>query len=286
MIRIDEYLVHIAGPLRRRPALPATVFTYGTVLRLFEKWLGARPVTRETAQEWLTYLASDHKATYVTKVAVCVQSYLQWALQDKEVYLEYRRGLQLTPPKFYYSVDDIERFLANLTGAPLCCATLEFDSGARAGALLTLRVAYHDPVTNRTASDLHLADDPPLIDIYLKGGKRGQARLTVRGVDAITQWLAESVVGRRRSPPEERALLFLDWTYRDIYDAYKKAAGRAGIPFHGTHTLRHSFVRHQLGAGADLKDVSQAIHHKNINTTAQIYAPLTMPDLSKRLKGW
>lgn len=70
--------------------------------------------------------------------------------------------------------------------------------------------------------------------------------------------------------PEGRPLDSVNVTH-DLADAL----ARAGLPRQRFHDLRHAFATLQLEAGADLFDVSRALGHTNIATTADIYAHWT-----------
>jgi integrase len=49
----------------------------------------------------------------------------------------------------------------------------------------------------------------------------------------------------------------------------------AGLPRQRFHDLRHAFATLQLEAGADLFEVSRALGHASITTTANVYAHWT-----------
>ena len=53
------------------------------------------------------------------------------------------------------------------------------------------------------------------------------------------------------------------------------ALATAGLPRQRFHDLRHAFATLQLDAGADLFEVSRALGHASIATTANVYAHWT-----------
>lgn len=59
-----------------------------------------------------------------------------------------------------------------------------------------------------------------------------------------------------------------EWpTYRSIQHAYDKAFKAAGIPFSGTHILRHASLSEAQETGGDLKITQTLAGHSNIATT-------------------
>ena len=60
-------------------------------------------------------------------------------------------------------------------------------------------------------------------------------------------------------------------TRQGVWLILKEAADTAGLDSDVTpHTLRHSFARHKLGAGEDLRRVQELLGHANLSTT-QVY---------------
>ena len=55
----------------------------------------------------------------------------------------------------------------------------------------------------------------------------------------------------------------------------KDLLAAAGMPHQRFHDLRHAFATWQLSTGADLHDVSRALGHASITTTANVYAHVT-----------
>jgi integrase/recombinase XerD len=75
---------------------------------------------------------------------------------------------------------------------------------------------------------------------------------------------------------ESPAMLFLNHrgqklTRQGVWLILKEAADTAGLDGDVTpHTLRHSFAKHRLGAGEDLRRVQELLGHANLSTT-QVY---------------
>jgi integrase/recombinase XerD len=94
------------------------------------------------------------------------------------------------------------------------------------------------------------------------------------GLGALRDYLdqARPNLARESSPP----LLFLNHrghqlTRQGVWLILKEAAEAAGIGAEVTpHTLRHSFAKHLLGSGEDLRRVQELLGHANLSTT-QMY---------------
>jgi integrase/recombinase XerC len=104
-----------------------------------------------------------------------------------------------------------------------------------------------------------------------KGGKYRQIPLNADARRAITAYLAV-----RPASAEER--LFLGAGGRPlgpqgVADLVAKHARRAGLGEVTPHTLRHTFARRLLDAGASLVDVAALLGHEKIETTAVYTQP-------------
>lgn len=124
-------------------------------------------------------------------------------------------------------------------------------------------------------------------------GKGERSRRVPLGsaLDAIRRYVDEARLMLAAAP--EGDALFLNHrgkklTRQGVWLILKEAAETAGIMTEVTpHTLRHSFARHLVGQGADLRRVQQLLGHANLSTT-QVYrhpgvtngahAPLTKAD--------
>jgi len=117
-----------------------------------------------------------------------------------------------------------------------------------------------------------------------KGDRRRRIPLG-SALGSATDYLqrARPTLARESSPP----MLFLNHrgqklTRQGVWLIIKEAAEVAGIEGDVTpHTLRHSFAKHLLGTGEDLRRVQELLGHANLSTTQvyrQVSAPVTTQD--------
>jgi integrase/recombinase XerD len=106
-----------------------------------------------------------------------------------------------------------------------------------------------------------------------KADKRRHIPLGPAG-DPLTEYLQQGRPNFARD--DSPAVLFLNHrgqklTRQGVWLILKEAADLAGLDGDVTpHTLRHSFAKHKLGAGEDLRRVQELLGHANLSTT-QVY---------------
>lgn len=84
---------------------------------------------------------------------------------------------------------------------------------------------------------------------------------------------------RRVAPHDEP--IGPDFVRKTIRLAYE----RAGLPYTGSHLLRHTIARRLLAGGCSLKDVADVLRHRSLNTTL-IYAKLDSRNLRSVAMPW
>jgi integrase len=62
---------------------------------------------------------------------------------------------------------------------------------------------------------------------------------------------------------------------RNVTTDLQRALADAGLPRQRFHDLRHAFATLQLSSGAELYEVSRALGHASIGTTANVYGHFT-----------
>lgn len=91
---------------------------------------------------------------------------------------------------------------------------------------------------------------------------------------------ASRAVFVRRVAPCDRPL-GADCVRKTIRQAY----ARAGLPYTGSHLLRHTMASRLLASGSSLKEVADVLRHRSLNTTL-IYAKLDSRNLSAVALPW
>jgi site-specific recombinase XerD len=74
-------------------------------------------------------------------------------------------------------------------------------------------------------------------------------------------------------------------TNTTVRGAIRRAFERAGLPWSGTHILRHTAATRMVQGGASLKEVADVLGHRSIDTTL-IYTKVDLPQLSRIALPW
>lgn len=70
-----------------------------------------------------------------------------------------------------------------------------------------------------------------------------------------------------------------------VRKAIRQAYARAGLPYTGSHLLRHTMASRLLESGSSLKEVADVLRHRSLNTTL-IYAKLDSRNLASVALPW
>jgi len=70
-----------------------------------------------------------------------------------------------------------------------------------------------------------------------------------------------------------------------VRGAIRRAFGRAGLNYNGTHILRHTAATLMLQGGASIKAIADVLGHRSIDTTL-IYTKVDLPHLSQVALPW
>jgi len=70
-----------------------------------------------------------------------------------------------------------------------------------------------------------------------------------------------------------------------VRNTIRQAYARAGLPYTGSHLLRHTMANRLLAGGSSLKEVADVLRHRSLNTTL-IYAKLDSRNLVEVALPW
>ncbi len=272
---IDGFL----ADLQREGAAPKTLQSYRTHLLHFVGWFAestgeafapaaVTPTDLRDYRAALLTIANRAPATVNRRLAA-LRRFFRWAKAGKlvaELPTEGVRGVN-TPKRAPKSLPkrEADRLVrqAERAGDRRDLAVLELlrHTGIRVGELCALGLG--DVAIGERKGSLTVRSG--------KGGKYRQVPLNADARRALAAYLAV-----RPASAEER--LFLGAGARPlgpqgVADLVAKHARRAGLDEVTPHTLRHTFARRLLDAGASLVDVAALLGHEKIETTAVYTQP-------------
>lgn len=70
-----------------------------------------------------------------------------------------------------------------------------------------------------------------------------------------------------------------------VRGAIRRAFSQAGLPWTGSHILRHTIANQMVQSGVTLKEVADVLRHRDIDTT-QIYTKVNLPELKQVAMPW
>lgn len=214
------------------------------------------------AQAYVDMMKNEHKSpSTVCTHAHAIMRYFKW--KGKVVELECP-SITFGDPE-YLSLADVKRLIAACrTPLERAIVIVLFDTAIRINELLTLESEDIDR-------------DMGMITVTRKGGKRDAVNISERAMGALDEWISA-----RKSKTTH---VFDNMRYWDAWNMVKQIGIRAGLKVH-PHMLRHSRAIHMLMNGAKLHDVQQALGHRSITTTADIYGRFKAIDLKDRIPAW
>lgn len=209
-----------------------------------------------------------------------------------------------------FSVEEVKRLLACMTGKDFLIAGLLYGAGLRLMELARLRVKDVDmdlntltvrsgkgdkdrttilPATVKDQLKNHLIEAKSLHESDLSRGY-GEVHLpdalSRKYPNAGKEWAWQYVFPANNLSVDPRSGRVARHHISDsaIQEVIKKAIRKAGIPKHASvHTLRHSFATHLLMNGVNIREVQELLGHKNVETT-MIYTHV-LRDMSKAPKS-
>jgi integrase/recombinase XerD len=257
-----------------------TIAAYLNDLTQFGVFLQARPgeaisepgaCTAEVLREYLGDLQRRGyaSATVARKVAA-VKSFFHYLIAQRVVIADPTLGLE-TPKiekRLPRSLTPAE--IDRLLGAPSQAAG---PKALRDRALLELLYATGMRVSELVLLELDDLDlDRGTVNCRGKSGKHRVIPIrSASVVAALRDYLLRSRPGLAKE--SDQAALFLNHrgeklTRQGLWLIIKAYAEAAGISAEVTpHTLRHSFAKHLLGSGAELRQLQELLGHANLSTT-------------------
>lgn len=232
---------------------------------------GLLRLTSDEAHLWIRMLEAKRSASTVTvylAAARALMAALRWAGAIKEdVFLDTRPGRNPTAPwerRHPYSESDFAKLLEYADVQDRVLLLL----GGHAG----LRVAES---TALVWTDIDTGAQRLTVQ-HGKGGKQRRVTLSRRLITALEEW-------RPLAPANQPRIL--PYTTTRARQRLKVLAEKAGVPYLGTHALRHTAGTRLYKATRNLEDVARHLGHSNLETT-RIYAKWDDQHLKDVVDEW
>lgn len=283
-IAIDTWLVPTLGTYRLEALQPLVV----------QDWLNSQ--TRHGAREKIVI------------ARVVLSQACKWAMKCRLVTYNAvsLTELQAPPgaPVVPLTQDDVDRLVATLSTYRLgVVVIMALALGLRIGEVLGLRWADVDLKTGvvrvrQQLQEQDIVDDADadlprrtrcvLVPLKTAKSRRDLTMGTIART-AMQRWRATQQADRLRvgtTWTNADGLVFTTPTGQPVRpesvrkQTFRPALAAAGLSRCRFHTLRHTFTTLLLDSGAQLVDVSQALGHKDITTTANIYKHFTKEQAS------
>lgn len=280
----DEF----AGYARQHGELqPSTVEVYLRWLDIFMRFLERRRVRTirrlglADIDAFFAQQGARMSPRSLYNVRAALRSFLKWLYVTGELSMDLSCDLP-RPPRFsadrrpkYLPWAKVEELLAGIERSTL--------AGKRDYAILTL-LACHG-LRAGEAAKLRVQDiDFNEGSFFLRSRKDGRcARLPLspRAKEALEDYLRLRGSGPcaevfLNAPPPPRALAAA--SIGDIARAHLRRRFPSGLPFYGSHVLRHSFAKCLLDRGARLTDLGLILGHRSLRSTL-VYARIATEEL-------
>jgi site-specific recombinase XerD len=275
MTQIDEY---VAG-LALEEAAAKTIANYRSDLSLFARWFretageefSAVAVTPTDLRDYRSFLQTTKRAAPATinRHLAALKRFFRfaqakgWVREDPTAVVKGVRQVQVSPKAL--AKKEVDRLMRQV----------ERDGSKRDLAILA--VLRHTGLRVSELTDLRLSDaslSERKGELVVRSGKGGTYRAVPLNLDARRALTAYRSV----RPQTVDTHLFVGQhgsglTPRSVEKLVAKYARLAGLEGVTPHTLRHTFGKHALDAGADLVTVSRLLGHQRLETTALYTTP-------------
>lgn len=282
---ITAFLVDLA----RQEVAPRTRVSYQSDLTLFARWFTgtfgdaftAAAVTPSDIRDYRSHLVSveGRRPATVNRRLAALRKFFAWAKAERKLTEAPTDAVKLVAaaPRAPQALEKrevdaiVRRAVQRGKHRDIAILQLLRHTGLRVGELCALRLGdldvgeRHGTVTVRSG----------------KGGKYRQVPVNADARRAVAQYLAVR-------PKVTDDHLFLSQKggglgTKAVETLVARYARQAGLMEVTPHTLRHSFGKQALDAGADLVTVSTLLGHENITTTA-IYTQPSARDLVRAVE--
>src|SRR5215210_2637409 len=283
---VDQLVGRFLADLERQETSPQTRRAYQLDLLHFASWFARtvgesfspEAVTPTDVREYRGYLLNVEKRqpATVNRRLAALRRFFQWAKATgviKELPTENVKGVASSPrAPHWLDKRDVDRLIRTVerhgNTRDLAIVLILRHTGIRVSELSSLRLG-----------DVETSERKGLLTV--RSGKGSKFRVLPLNVDArqaITAYLKvrptvsadHLFIGQRGQGVGSRAVEMLVTKYGRL----------AGLEDVTPHTLRHSFGKHTLDAGADLVSVSALLGHQRLETTA-IYTTPSQRDLER-----
>ena len=253
---LTKFDLYLAGKLGVK-----TVPIYMSALRRFVMYCGSREPTGELAQQYVDGLRVGHGSSVVNIAGHAIMRWFRWKGADIHLDLP---GITMKDPEYIETAVLFK--LLHMTNDKMYIAilTVLFDTAVRISELLGLKM-----------SDINW--DLGVISVKRKGGRIETVNISKKAMDTLSAWIV------LRDFESEN--VFGDLEYGTVWRWMRDLGKKAGIKLH-PHMLRHSRAIQMLKAGTQPYVVQQALGHRRLSTTMDIYGKFTTLDLKKQIPSW
>lgn len=283
----DLFLVFLAEQKRLSPA---TVETYGSVLREFHSFISDNynidspmKVDPLIVRAYLGRLYERNEAASIAKKLAALRSFFTF-LKRKDL-IEQNPASNIRTPKVkrklphFVSVDEATRMAEQgwddspHSARDKAIVELLYGCGLRVSELVSLNVDTIDMAAAR-------------MRVIGKGNKERVVPVGSMAMKAVNMWMNKRMsILRNERQADSRALFINRDGDRLNVRSVQRMIHKRGI-LTGTreamhpHALRHSFATHLLDGGADLRIIQELLGHASLSTT-QKYTHVSMDGLSR-----
>ena len=281
-------LVAFVADLRRQEVAAKTVASYQSDLTGFARWF-----TNSTGEEFTTAAVTptdvrDYKA-YLRTIRRRQAATVNWRLAALRRFFGWAKAtgrIRELPTEGVTGVPSAPRSPKSLTKREVDRLLREAEKAQNKRNLAILLLLRHTGIRvgelcNLRLGDVTTSERKGSLLVRGKGDKdrvlplNADVRQALDAYRAVRPTVSDDhlFIGQRGEPLQPEAVQLI----------VRKYAQRAGLPGVTPHSLRHSFAKHVLDAGADLATVSRLLGHERLETTA-IYTQPTTRDLDEAVR--